>query len=42
MARPGKIFKLAWRSKKANHGRKPGKGRHHMSRTKRAWKPANQ
>lgn len=27
MARPGKIRRLTWRSKKANHGRKPGKGR---------------
>ena len=27
MARPRRIYKLKWRSKKANHGRKPTRGR---------------
>ena len=27
MAKRRRIYKLKWRSKKANHGRKPGRGR---------------
>jgi hypothetical protein len=27
MAKKRRIFKLKWRSKKANHGRKPARGR---------------
>jgi hypothetical protein len=27
MAKRRRIYKLSWRSKKANHGRKPGRGR---------------
>jgi hypothetical protein len=27
MARPRRNYKLKWRSKKANHGRKPTRGR---------------
>ena len=32
MARPRRNYKLKWRSKKANHGRKPTRGRNKTGR----------
>lgn len=29
MAKPKRTYKLKWRSKRANHGRKPNRGRDH-------------